>query len=173
MTALRWIYSGAALCLTVAALAQEPKLQQRTSPAEAKPEQNVTKTVTEVKSPLALPTDAGGEYVFGRPGEFIEIIFEDGVLHGYMSRESGSDDDRGAPLTYYFSKTTVDGTRISFTTYLIHGTWYSFEGTIVRGMAKSLADDGFYKLVGSLVLHDQAARTEQRRNVNLKLSRRM
>jgi len=167
------IYAGALLCLAgsfeASAPAQDPTLQRRKA---ASPDDQI-KTITEVKAPLNIPTDAGGEYVFGKPGEFIEIIFEAGVLHGYMSRVSDAENDRGAPLTYYFSRTTVDGTRIRFKTYLIHGAWYSFEGTIVQGSAKSLAEDGFYRLVGSLVLHDEGTNSEQHRNLNLKLSRRM
>jgi hypothetical protein len=202
LVAGRGIHGAAPLCLLpvlllgLSATAQEPALQHRkgnnqagpgaTEPNAAAPNaaapnagapnaaaQDVTRTVTEVKSPLNLPTDAGGEYVFGRSGEFIEIIFQDGVLRGYMSRESGAESDRGAPLTYFFSHTTVDGARISFRTYLIHGAWYSFEGTILRGAARSLADDGYYRLAGSLVLHDEGTKTEQRHNVNLKMSRQM
>jgi hypothetical protein len=155
-----------------ASFAQDPKLQHREDAPLTKPAESVTDTVTEVKSPLTLPEDAGGEYVFGKSGEFIEIIFQDGVLRGYMSRESTAENDRGTALTYKFTSTIVDGGRIGFKTARIHDAWYSFDGTILRGASKSLAEDGYYRLAGSLVLHDEGSRTEQHHRVNLKLSRR-
>ncbi len=49
--------------------------------------------------------------------------------------------------------------------------WFSFEGTIVRGSARSRDQQGYYLLQGQLVLHDVASQTQQARMVSLPLAR--
>jgi hypothetical protein len=49
--------------------------------------------------------------------------------------------------------------------------WFSFEGTIVRGPARTRDQEGYYLLEGRLVMHDITSQMQQQRNVSLPLSR--
>ena len=118
-----------------------------------------------------LPEDASGEYMLGHPGELVEITMQFGELSGYISRQGDEESDNGTPLTFFFDKTSMQGQELSFTTRQIHGIWYSFQGTITRGLGKSREDDGYYLLVGELIVHDAAQKTESRRSISLKSGR--
>jgi hypothetical protein len=74
-------------------------------------------------------------------------------------------------LTYFFDQTSLHAQDLKFTTQLIHGIWYSFQGTIVRGSGKTREDDGYYLLMGELTEHDAVHKTETRRSVSLKSGR--
>jgi hypothetical protein len=126
----------------------------------------------EVHGQPVLSDDASGEYILGQPGEVIQIILEQqGHLTGYISIFGDHDSDRGTPLTFLFQHTAVSGEQVRFETGIVHGVWYGFRGMIVRGAAKSHAEEGYYHLTGSMEEHDVVAGTVQRRNVDLKLSR--
>jgi hypothetical protein len=92
-------------------------------------------------------------------------------LSGYISRLGNEDSDRGAALTFLFEHTALNGERLSFTTRMVHGVWFSFDGTIVRGPGRTRTEDGYYLLEGELVEHDAAQRTQAQSNVRLKLNR--
>jgi hypothetical protein len=129
-------------------------------------------TQAEIHGTPVLPDDASGEYGFGEPGEVIQIILEpQGRLTGYISKFGDHDSDRGAPLTLIFRHTSVSGEQIQFETGTIHGVWFAFHGSILRGVAKSRSEEGYFHLVGTLEEHDVAAGTLQKRNVDLKLSK--
>lgn len=129
-------------------------------------------TITEVHGAPVLPDEASGEYLLGQPGEVIEIILEpQGRLTGYISVFGNRDSDRGTPLTFLFHHTSVAGEQFSFETATVHGVWYSFSGSIRKGEVQSRAEEGFYRLTGTMEEHDTAAGTVQKRNVDLKLSR--
>ena len=119
----------------------------------------------------AIPEDASGEYMLGKPGELVQITMQFGELSGYISRQGDGDSDSGTPLTFFFDKASVQGQEILFTTRQIHGIWYSFDGTIVRGPGKTHDEDGYYLLTGELIEHDAIRRTESRRSVSLKSGR--
>ena len=51
--------------------------------------------------------------------------------------------DANTPLTFFFDRTSVDGSEIAFQTRVLHGVWYSFRGTILRGKAKARDEDGY------------------------------
>ena len=53
----------------------------------------------------------------------------------------------------------------------MHGVWWAFQGTIVRGSARTRDQQGYYLLQGQLVMHDAATQTEQARMVSLPLAR--
>lgn len=129
-------------------------------------------TMMEVHGQPILSEDASGEYNLGQPGEVIQIILEQqGHLTGYISILGDHDSDRGTPLTFMFHHTSVSGEQVQFATGTVHGVWYGFHGSILRGAARSHSEEGYYRLTGVLEEHDMAAGTTQKRNVDLKLSR--
>lgn len=118
-----------------------------------------------------LPLDASGEYSLGKSGEAVEIDLEPNRLSGYISRFGDRMSDQGTPLTFFFATSALSGHQISFTTRKVHGVWFSFVGTIVRGNASTRAEEGYYRLEGSMVLHDDANGTQQERNVSLPMTK--
>jgi hypothetical protein len=117
-----------------------------------------------------LPLEASGEYSLGS-GEMVDVELEPERLSGYITRFGDRDSDQGTPLTFFFATSRLAGQRLAFTTRQIHGVWFSFEGTIVRGPARTREQQGYYLLEGKLVLHDVDGQTEQARMVSLPLAR--
>jgi hypothetical protein len=131
-----------------------------------------TEPVTVVKSPSTLPEDASGDYLLSsEPGDVIQITLQRRELDGYVSTKGELESDRDAPLTLFFSRTLLDGPRLSFDTYQVHGIWYSFEGTIVRGSGRSKNEEGYYLLQGTLTKHNNAEKLSEPRKVNLRSGR--
>jgi len=100
-----------------------------------------------------LPLEASGEYTLGS-GEFVDVELQPDRLTGYITRLGDRESDEGTPLTFFFATSRLWGQRFSFTTRQVHSVWFSFEGTIVRGNARSRDQQGYYLLEGRLVLHD-------------------
>ena len=124
---------------------------------------------------LALPRDVSGAYAFDRRSESIEIDIDRGRLSGYISRLGDAETDKNTPLTYFFDHTTVDGDQLQFETKVVHGIWYSFRGTIVRGPGQTREDEGYYMLRGTLLVHHpsdasdkSSEETVEQRSVNYK-----
>jgi hypothetical protein len=133
-----------------------------------------TVIVTNRHASTLLPEDASGEYLLGDSGNVIEISLQSGQLDGYISKLGDLESDRGAPLTYFFTRAELHQRRLSFVTRRVHGVWYSFDGSIVRGPARTRKDAGYYLLEGELVEHNNAGMSqEQGRTVSLKSSRRL
>jgi hypothetical protein len=133
------------------------------------PQDNNLPPVTKVISPSTLPAEASGEYLFGSdPNDVIQISLGGNELSGYISRHGEAESDDGAPLTLFFAHAWLDGPRLGFDTREIHGVAFSFEGTIVRGTAKSTTEAGYYLLQGTLV-QSQAGNSQPRR-VSMKLA---
>ena len=101
----------------------------------------------------ALPQDASGTYAFDHRNKSIEIDMHHGKLKGYISRLGDAETDKGTPLTYFFDHTSIQDDHLTFTTKIVHGLWYSFDGTIVRGDAAERDDEGYYVLTGQLLVH--------------------
>lgn len=118
-----------------------------------------------------LPVEASGEYSLGEAGETVEIDLEPDRLSGYISRFGDEMSDEGTPLTFFFDTSWLNGRQIGFTTRRVHGTWFSFRGTIVRGDAETRLQDGYYRLQGSMAMHNAANGTVQTRDVSLPLAR--
>jgi hypothetical protein len=115
-----------------------------------------------------LPDGAAGTYALSPdPAEVIEIILNgdgDSVrLQGYLTRMGDGASDRGAPLTYFFARTTVSPTQLTFITKQVHGVWWSFSGTIDRGSAQTNAQKGYYFLSGRLTEHFDTGQSAPRR----------
>lgn len=127
--------------------------------------------VREGRTNSLIPEDASGEYMLRHPGELIEITMQFGELSGYISHQGDGESDSGTPLTFFFDQTSMHGQELKFTTQQIHGFWYSFQGTIVRGPGKTREEDGYYLLVGELIEHDAVQKTESRQSVSLKSGR--
>ncbi len=107
------------------------------------------KVVQESREPPA--EDISGMYSFLQEGEFLQITIDKDAVSGYVSRKGTSESDRGAFLDQFFSKASVSGHDVSFTTKPVHGLWYEFKGRFDRGPAKDKAhEDGYYVLKGTL-----------------------
>jgi hypothetical protein len=117
-----------------------------------------------------LPPEASGEYTLGS-GEMIDVELQPDQLSGYITRFGDRESDEGTPLTFFFATSRLAGQRLSFTTRQVHGLWFSFDGTIVRGTARTRDQQGYYLLQGQLILHDVATQTQQARMVSLPMAR--
>jgi hypothetical protein len=117
-----------------------------------------------------LPLEASGTYALGSSGS-IDVELQPDRLSGFITRMGDRASDEGTPLTFFFATSRLAGQRMAFTTRQVHGVWFSFEGTIVRGSARGRDQPGYYLLEGRLVMHDVAGQTEQARMVSLPLAR--
>jgi hypothetical protein len=112
-----------------------------------------------------LPADASGEYMIDESGSVVQITIENGRLDGYISKLV---DGQTSSLTFFFDRTTLGGDRLTFATKQVHGIWYSFDGTIVRGNAQSKQQDGYYRLKGAWVTHDEVQKSQSDSMISLK-----
>ncbi len=102
-------------------------------------------------TPAKPAEDYSGMYSFQREGEFVQLTVEDaGNVTGFVSRFGDTDSDRGAFLDQFFKHGKLEGTKLNFTTDTVHGVWYEFKGTIERGDGKTLANEGYYIMKGTL-----------------------
>jgi hypothetical protein len=102
-------------------------------------------------TPATPAEDYSGMYSFLREGEFVQITLEDeGRVTGFVSRYGDSDSDRGAFLDQFFKQGKLDGTKLTFTTDTVHAVWFDFKGTIDRGEGKTLEDEAYYIVQGTL-----------------------
>jgi hypothetical protein len=102
-------------------------------------------------TPAQPAEDYSGMYSFLRDGEFVQLTIEDeGHVTGFVSRYGDTESDKGAFLDQFFKDGKLDGIKLSFTTTTVHGVWYEFKGTIERGPGKTLAEEAYYLLKGTL-----------------------
>lgn len=141
--------------------AQNPELHKRST---AQPD--ATPTPTLATGHTDLPPEAEGDYPWDKLGGVIDLYFEDGKLHGYMT-EHMDPDRHAAPATYDFATTHVDGHAVEWTTRVVHSTSYSFNGHLERGLVASPSLPGYYLLTGTLTEHSGSA-DSLARTVNLK-----
>ncbi len=174
----RWRSLAACLLLTAVSPAGSFAHAQEAAAANVPPPQlhkrseqkdDNARSYTNPQVPSNLPAEASGEYQLGKPGDVIEIILDNNGLTGYISMIGKSDHDKEVPLTYFFDQTELDARSLSFTTKPVHGQWYSFEGTVVRGPAPTREKEGYYLLKGKLTLHN--GQEELPRNVALPLAK--
>ena len=129
----------------------EPGLHHRTDSDAAA--QNQAAGSSQSTTHVHLPEEAEGEYQWGDSGEVINLYVENGRLDGYLTQRSERRQVNSTPITFSFDRTTVHGSQITFTTQRIHGDWYSFTGSLVRGSAVSPRQQGYYLLNGTLSSH--------------------
>ena len=146
--------------------AQDPVLHRRTY-SQVEDDLDMS---TRSSGRTILPLEASGAYSLGAGGS-IDVELQPDRLSGFITRLGDRESDEGTPLTFFFATSRLSAQQLSFTTRQIHGVWFSFEGTIVRGSARSRDQQGYYLLQGRLVMHDVASQTEQARKVSLPLSR--
>jgi hypothetical protein len=99
--------------------------------------------------------EISGMYTFLREGEFVQITVEDGTLSGFVSRYGDRESDRDAFLDQFFSKASIEGRKLSFTTKPVHGTWFEFSGEVRRGDAKTPDKEGYWLIHGTLKQFDE------------------
>ena len=103
----------------------------------------------------AFGDQISGMYTFLREGEFVQITVEEGKLTGFVSRYGDRESDKDAFLDQFFSKGSLEGSRISFTTKPVHGTWFEFSGQVSRGEAKTPGAEGYWIIRGNLKQYDE------------------
>ena len=103
------------------------------------------------QSPVPTPDDFSGMYSFLRDGEFVPISAEDqGKVSGFISRYGDSDSDKDTFLDQFFESGKLAGSRLSFKTKPVHGSWFTFEGAIARGPGKTPDEEAYYVIRGKL-----------------------
>ena len=105
------------------------------------------------RQPPNLPDDVWGAYEFDHGNDSIELDLDRNKLSGYITQLGDAETDNNTPLTFFFDQSSIDGGEIDFQTRVVHGIWYSFRGTIVRGDGRTHADEGYYVLRGVLEVH--------------------
>jgi hypothetical protein len=115
--------------------------------------------------------DISGMYTFLREGEFVQVTVEEGNnVSGFVSRYGDSESDKGTFLDQFFSKASLEGNHLTFTTKPIHGVWFEFDGIVVRGPGKTPREEGYRLLKGTLrQVNEDAKKTGSKsRQVELK-----
>ena len=91
-------------------------------------------------APQAIPPstdDYSGMYTFLREGEFIQLtVEEEGKVTGFISRFGDSDADKNEFLDQFFETGKLDTGHLTFATKNVHGSWFTFDGTVGRGTAR-------------------------------------
>lgn len=85
----------------------------------------------------------------------MQITVEEGKLTGFVSRYGDRESDKDAFLDQFFSKGSIEGNKISFTTKPVHGTWFEFSGEVNRGEAKTADAEGYWAIHGTLKEYDE------------------
>ena len=92
-----------------------------------------------------------GMYSFLKDGEFLQLTVEDGgSVTGFLSRFGDGDSDKGAFLDQFFKTGKLNGGKLSFTTEVVHGVAFDFQGSVERGEGKSPGDEAYFVLKGTL-----------------------
>lgn len=139
------------VCLPIRAQqTSRPTLQHRSQENRSQAEPGV---VASASQPSSLPPDVWGGYAFDHSNDSIELDLDRNKLSGYITRLGDAETDSNTPLTFFFDQSSIDGGEIGFQTRVVHGVWYSFRGTIVRGDGRTRADEGYYVLRGVLATH--------------------
>ncbi|MCU1270798.1 MAG: hypothetical protein JWN74_2092 [Acidobacteriaceae bacterium] len=90
-------------------------------------------------------------YSFLREGEFVQVTVEEkGNVSGFISRFGDTESDKNEFLDQFFESGKLDSNHLSFTTKAVHGTWFTFEGTLARGAGKRPEEEGYYIIRGTL-----------------------
>jgi hypothetical protein len=109
--------------------------------------------IDSAQEPSSLPDDVWGSYQFDHSNDSIELDLDRNKLSGYITQLGDAETDSNTAVTFFFDQSEIDGGAIRFQTRVVHGVWYSFRGTIVRGEGKTRADGGYYVLRGVLAMH--------------------
>jgi hypothetical protein len=118
----------------------------------------IAQTPSQSGGAVAPENDPSGMYSFLKEGEYVQLTMEDGELSGFISRFGDSDSDRGQFIDQFFSKGSLKGDHVSFTTKTIHGVWYEFDGTVQKQPGKQPNQEGYRLLKGTLKQHSTDAK---------------
>jgi len=92
-----------------------------------------------------------GMYSFLKDGEFVQVTVEDsGSVTGFVSRFGDGESDKGAFLDQFFKAGKLDANKLSFTTEVVHGVAFDFQGAVERGEGKNPGDEAYFVLKGTL-----------------------
>ena len=69
---------------------------------------------------------------------------------GFISRYGERDSDRGAFLDHMFTKGSMQGNKLAFTTRSVHGVAFEFKGTVDRGEGKTPGAEAYHVIKGTL-----------------------
>jgi hypothetical protein len=131
--------------------------------AQEKPPASEPAPVPQAKSADRPGTEYSGMYSFLKEGEFVQVTVEDaGRVTGFVSRYGDIESDKGVFLDQFFKTGKLEGTSLTFTTDVVHGTAYDFKGSVGRGEGKKPGDEAYYVIKGVL--------TERVTDVNQKTS---
>lgn len=107
------------------------------------------------QKPPSSRDDISGMYSFLQEGEFVQINLEEDRVTGFVSRYS--DSEKAIFLDHFFSKAALHDHDLSFTTKVVHGVWFEFQGKVERGEAKTRSQEGYYLLNGTLTQYTSDA----------------
>jgi hypothetical protein len=130
-----------------------PSLHQRSEMNQDQSEAEANRAIDSAQEPSNLPDDVWGSYKFDHTSDSIELDLDRNRLTGYITQLGDAETDSNTPLTFFFDQSAINGGDVTFQTRVVHGVWYSFHGTIVRGNGKVRADEGYYVLRGVLAAH--------------------
>jgi len=120
------------------------------NPPKAAPERAAQQRA-QAAAPRPASDDVSGMYTFLREGEFVEVDVEpDGHVTGFISRYGERDSDRGAFLDHMFTKGSMQGNKLAFTTRSVHGVAFEFKGTVERGEGKTPGAEAYHVIKGTL-----------------------
>jgi hypothetical protein len=142
------LVAGLILAVCTASSAQDRRAQDDNKKSSGKSAQ----TATEQKP---FGDEISGMYTFLREGEFVQVTVEDGTVSGFVSRYGDRESDKDAFLDQFFSKASLDGKNLAFTTKPVHGTWYEFSGVVARGEAKMPDKEGYWVIQGTLKQNEE------------------
>ena len=92
-----------------------------------------------------------GMYTFLKDGEFLQLTVEDeGRVTGFISRFGDGESDKGAFLDQFFKTAKLEGSKLSFSTEIVHGVAFDFRGSVERGEGKNPGDEAYYLIKGTL-----------------------
>jgi len=113
--------------------------------------QSKDKSADKTSQPAAEDRSYSGMYSFRKDGEFLQLTVEDGgAVTGFISRYGDGESDKGAFLDQFFKTGKIDGSKLTFTTEIVHGVAFEFRGTAERGEGKNPADEAYFVLRGTL-----------------------
>ncbi len=100
--------------------------------------------------PQADDKDISGTYSFVHDGETLQLNLQEGRVNGWVTRFGEGDSDRGQRIDQFLEKAALQGDQLSFTTKVIHGVWFEFQGRVARGPAKTRSEEGYFVIQGTL-----------------------
>jgi hypothetical protein len=135
------------------ALSRPANLAAQSNPQDSAPAKSAEQAAQPAKR--EGPQAYSGMYSFLKEGEFVQLTVEDaGRVTGFISRFGDQESDKGAFLDQFFKTGKLEGNKLTFTTEVVHGTDFEFNGTVERGDGKKPGDEAYFVLKGTLTQND-------------------